>query len=139
MECCRSSHQTAAPATHHLPLNQMLFAFELSLTELSLIVHVPGTGVIQVEIDDLLKRISPKLHGNLKPLLVVLSDDMVKKKVFTKAASKSSVAKDGGTSGSESSGSFKSPGSVVSRTLKRGASSEALSEPSSKSKSKSRP
>ena len=55
MECCRSSHQTAAPATHHLPLNQMLFAFELSLTELSLIVHVPGTGVIQVEIDDLLK------------------------------------------------------------------------------------
>ena len=91
------------------------------------------------EIEALFKRISPKLYGNLKPLLVVVSDDMVKKKVFTKAASKSSVAKDGGTSGSESSGSFKSPGSVVSRTLKRGASSEALSEPSSKSKSKSRP
>ena len=33
----------------------MLFAFELSLTELSLIIHVPGTSVVQVEIDGMLK------------------------------------------------------------------------------------
>ena len=31
------------------------------------------------EVDGLLKRVSPRLHGNLRPLLSVLSDDSVKK------------------------------------------------------------
>ena len=84
------------------------------------------------EIDDLLKRISPKLHGNLKPLLVVLSDDMVKKKIFsakppskaTKASKSKATKTSTGGSGSESSTSFKSPGDRggPSRTsVKRGA------------------
>ena len=32
------------------------------------------------KISELFKRISPKLHGNLKPVLVVMSNDMVKKR-----------------------------------------------------------
>ena len=41
------------------------------------------------EISDLMKRVSPRLHGNLRSLLVVLSDDMIKKgptKVTSRAA-----------------------------------------------------
>ena len=81
------------------------------------------------EISELLKRISPKLHGNLKPLLVVVSDDMVKKNPPTKSAPKGKSASKGKSapkgassafSGSESSSSSKSPGSGTSR--KRGAS-----------------
>jgi hypothetical protein len=74
------------------------------------------------EIDGLLKRISPKLHGNLKPLLVVVSDDMIRKSI---SMPKSRPA-DASGSGSESSGSFKSPGDVSGRVSnKRGASGPA--------------
>ena len=81
------------------------------------------------EISELLKRISPKLHGNLKPLLVVVSDDLVKKNPPTRSAPKGKSASkgksapkgaSGAVSGSESSSSSKSPGSGTSR--KRGAS-----------------
>ena len=75
------------------------------------------------EIGDLLKRISPKLHGKLKSLFVVLSDDMLRPKRIVKAktnpnakTSRASGAAPGGASGSESSSSFKTPPS-----LKRGA------------------
>ena len=37
------------------------------------------TNFTSSEIEDLLARISPKLHGNLKSLFVVISDDMLKK------------------------------------------------------------
>ena len=89
------------------------------------------------EISELLKRISPKLHGSLKPLLVVVSDDMVKKsfppkgKASVKNPAKGKGASKGATSGSESSSSFKSPGAVSSRSAKRGAS-ESPSGPSAK-------
>ena len=42
------------------------------------VTHLPS-NFTRSEIDDLLKRISPKLHGNLKSLFVVISDDMLKK------------------------------------------------------------
>ena len=74
------------------------------------------------EIEDVLKRISPKLHGNLKPIFVVISDDMIKrKKTFQKskpAAAQAAV----NVSGSESTESSKSPGGAVKsgRGPKRG-------------------
>ena len=43
------------------------------------------TSFSKEEIEDLLKRVSPRLHGNLRPLLVVLSDDMVRKRAGSKA------------------------------------------------------
>ena len=92
------------------------------------------------EIDDLLKRISPKLHGRLQSLFVVVSDDMVKKrhqaKSSTKAGGKSGERSDvpaGG--GSKSPGASKSPVASGSRSRqeKRGASSSpAGSEPVAK-------
>ena len=58
------------------------------------------------EIEDLLQRISLKLHGSLQCLFVVLSDDMLKKKSFTqpkpktsKGASRSSHGGSGGSRG----------------------------------------
>ena len=97
------------------------------------------------EIDDLLKRISPKLHGSLKSLLVVVSDDMLKKRSApsksapsksapkTSKSSKASKAPkasantsgSANASGSESSGSFKSPVLSAGRSLKRGAEEQA--------------
>ena len=80
------------------------------------------------EIDDLLERLSPKLHGRLKSLFVVVSDDMLKKRTFlqpksksskqSKSAKTSSASKgkapsnksaEESISGSESSSSFKTP------------------------------
>ena len=42
------------------------------------------TNFSSEEVDGLLKRISPKLYGRLQSLFVVLSDDMLKKKVTVK-------------------------------------------------------
>lgn len=80
------------------------------------------------EIDELLQRISPKLYGNLQSLLVVVSDDMVKKRhqPKPKARSKSGdTSKPGATS--------KSPAASGRRNSKRGASaSPSGSEPAAK-------
>ena len=86
------------------------------------------------EVDDLLKRISPKLHGNLKALLVVVSDDMLKpKKTFTKPKPKSGPKAASGASGSESSTSpTGSSGKKSGRNPKRGAE-EAASGSAAKS------
>ena len=51
------------------------------------------------EIDGLLKRVSPRLHGSLKSTLIVLDDDMVRKRNFRKKSGKSSDQ----ASGSETS------------------------------------
>ena len=95
------------------------------------------------EIDELLNRISPKLHGNLKSTLVVLSDDMLKSRPKPKSSSlpKSKGGK-GKATGSKGSSKSKSPESKVSsksktpessRSLKRGASgSPEESGPSAK-------
>ena len=100
-------------------------------TYIEAITKLP-TNFSSSEITELLKRISPKLHGSLKQLLVVVSDDMLKpKKTFQKPgvpqkskAPQKSRSQDA-TSGSESSSSIKSPdGSLPSgrsgRNPKRG-------------------
>ena len=46
------------------------------------------THFSQDEIEGLLKRISPKLHGQLQSIFVVLSEDMVKKKSSAKSSSR---------------------------------------------------
>ena len=63
------------------------------------------------EIEDLLQRISPKLHGSLQSLFVVLSDDLLKKKTFTQPQAKTSK----GTSSSSRGGSSGSRGSRGAR------------------------
>ena len=82
------------------------------------------------EISDLLKRLSPKLHGSLRQVFVVISDDMLVKKLpnkppqkFSKKAS-SKKSTGGSVSGSESSTSRSSPGSA---TRKRRATDDASS------------
>ena len=74
------------------------------------------------EVAELLKRISPKLHGRLKPLLVVVSDDMIKKRPSSKPSQKAAAKTSTGSSisGSESTTS-KSPGSSSRASIKRGA------------------
>ena len=42
------------------------------------------TNFTAEEVESLLKRISPKLHGRLQSLFIVLSDDMLKKKTYSK-------------------------------------------------------
>ena len=73
------------------------------------------TSFDQEEIADLMRRISPRLHGNLKALLIVVSDDMLKKRGITKQSVPDAA------SGSESG---PSPPSRV-RPSKRGASAAA--------------
>ena len=63
------------------------------------------------EIKDLLQRISPKLHGSLQSLFVVLSDDLLKKKTFTQPKAKTSK----GSSGSSRGGPSGSRGSRGAR------------------------
>ena len=80
------------------------------------------TNFTQDETDGLLKRVSPSLHGSLKQKFVVISDDMLKRKVATKKKQKSrsnqQVSVDA-TSGSESS-EFRTPeGSGNSRKRTR--------------------
>ena len=60
------------------------------------------------EIESLLKRISPSLHGSLKSTLVVLSDDMLKSKSGPRRKKSSPAASADPTSGSESS-EFRTP------------------------------
>ena len=86
----------------------------------------------ETEIDELLKRISPKLHGSLKSLLVVVSDDMLKSRPKPKlqqpkgtvrgksSGSKGTVKTKTPESGSKVASKTKTPES--SRNLKRGAS-----------------
>jgi hypothetical protein len=71
------------------------------------------TNFSTTEIADLLKRISPKLFGSLKEILVVITDDMVRRKGGRGAPSGSSHP---------GSGSESSPGAGPRGSSKRGAS-----------------
>ena len=89
----------------------------------------------ETEIDELLNRISPKLHGSLKSILVVVSDDMLKSRPKPKSQQPKGSGK-GKTSGSKGTVKAKTPESgskaakaasktktpESSRSLKRGAS-----------------
>ena len=66
------------------------------------------TSFSSKEIEALLKRISPKLHGNLRSLFVVVNEDMLTKK-FTKSKKAPSVNSVPLGSGSESSPGVASP------------------------------
>ena len=104
----------------------MTFNFISAISELP-------TNFTASEKDDLLKRFSPKLHGNLKSVLVVVSDDMLKKKAPTKSSqsAKASAA----TSGSETSGSplaRSESGKGKGKSQKRGADAPASGSSSSK-------
>ena len=69
------------------------------------------------EIDDLLNRISPNLHGRLKSILVVVTDDMLKKRSKPKPAQSKSASQQKSKSAGKGT---KTPETV--RTQKRGAS-----------------
>ena len=72
------------------------------------------------ELDDLLKRISPRCHGNLQTLFIVVSDDMLKRKEYK---SKKKNPPPVSSPGSSDSSSFRTPsGSGSSATRKRGRS-----------------
>ena len=89
----------------------------------------------ETEIDELLNRISPKLHGSLKSILVVVSDDMLKSRPKPKSQQPKGSGK-GKTFGSKGTVKAKTPESgskaakaasktktpESSRSLKRGAS-----------------
>ena len=82
----------------------------------------------ETKIDKLLKRISPKLHGSLKSLLVVVSDDMFKSRPKPKSQQPKGTVR-GKSSGSKAktpeSGSkvaSKTNTPESSRNLERGAS-----------------
>ena len=112
-----------------------------SFTFIEAVTKLP-TSFSPSEIEDLLARTSPKLHGNLKSLLVVVSDDMLKRK-FSKKKSVSNgdtagsagdaeeVADD--TDGSETSPFITPPaGGKKSRKGKRDAPSSGGSGPAAK-------
>ena len=102
------------------------------------------TNFSDEEIDSIIKKVSPKLLGRLRPMFEVISDDMVKKTRYTGKKSSGSAgasADDAGSGEGEKSGSSheksgsgngkssgKSSGSGKSssrsRSLKRGASSD---------------
>ena len=64
----------------------------MSFTYIEAITKLP-TNFTQDEIDELMGRVSPRLHGNIRSTLVVLSDDMlVKKGPLKKKAARSSPA-----------------------------------------------
>ena len=69
------------------------------------------------EIDDLLNRISPNLHGRLKSILVGVTDDMLKKRSKPKPAQSKSASQQKSKSAGKGT---KTPETV--RTQKRGAS-----------------
>ena len=86
------------------------------------------THFTQSEIDDLLKRISPKLYGSLKSLFIVLSDDMVKKPLSGPKLTKSIAQGGKGSTGSK--GSKGSKGSGGSKGAASSASGGSGSTPS---------
>lgn len=84
------------------------------------------TSFTPAEVTELLKRISPKLHGSLKEVFGVITDDMVRTN-----NSRSRGTRDSGPPASEVSGSESSPASGSRGRSKRGAPSPA-SGPSAK-------
>ena len=88
------------------------------------------TNFSQAELDDLLKRISPRLHGSLRSLFIVVNDDMISRKAndHSKKGSKTSgrsLPSSQSSPGSDSGSGFKTPDSSASR--KRGRSSTGRS------------
>ena len=89
----------------------------------------------QDEIDGLLKRVSPRLFSSLRSTLVVLSEDMLKKKVIPPKKSKSkptgpSTATARSSQDESDSSEFRTPEAVAGR--KRGHSGSASAGPASK-------
>ena len=85
------------------------------------------TNLTKEEADDIVKRISPKLHGKLRSIFSIINDDMLTKR----PRSASGQGHEGGTSESsgrgESSKSSRGRGGGSNRNPKRGASSPANS------------
>ena len=110
-----------------------------SFTFIEAVTKLP-TSFSPSEIEDLLARISPKLHGNLKSLLVVVSDDMLKRKFSKKKSSSNGDTAGAGDAeeaddadGSETSPFITPPaGGKKSRKGKRGAPSSGGSGPAAK-------
>ena len=80
----------------------------MTFTYIEAIQKLP-TSFTQAEIDGLIKRISPRLHGNLRSLLIVVDDDMLQKKKLP-ARKRSAPQTPSTASGSESS-EFRTPDS----------------------------
>ena len=80
------------------------------------------TNFDQDEIDGLLKRISPRLHGQLQSLFVVISDDMIKNKSRSGPKEHPRPAAEK-SPGSSSDSSFKTPTGSGSRKRGRAATS----------------
>ena len=84
------------------------------------------------EVADLLRRISPRLHTNLRPLFIVISDDMLSKKSVQKeSGSVSSPIASPDASGHSGSGSGSKSSQGRGRSSKRGPPTPA-SGPSAK-------
>ena len=94
------------------------------------------------ELDIILKKVSPKLFGRVRALFSVISDDMIKKRVWktpddagTKPdASQEAGSGSSGSNKSGSSGSNRSGSSGSNRSNKRGATSSPSGGPKKQSK-----
>ena len=94
----------------------------LSFNFIEAITKLP-TSFTKEEIEGLIKRISPSLHGSLRPLFVVINDDMLKHRSIRKrsapasAPGAASTSPAPATSGSESE--FRTPEGVANGRKRR--------------------
>ena len=91
------------------------------------------TNFTKEEADDIVRRVSPRLHGKLRQLFFVISDDMLRR-VSRSGSAGAAGGSAGGSAGSSGSGGKSGKGKDSRSTFKRGATSPANGGPEKVSK-----
>ena len=91
------------------------------------------TNFTKEEADDIVRRVSPRLHGKLRQLFFVISDDMLRS-VSRSGSAGAAGGSAGGSAGSSGSGGKSGKGKDSRSTFKRGATSPANGGPEKVSK-----